>query len=340
MSIEALLKLSSRKYPSTPLPSTRDRSMHQARDVNRDSGRSKSSGLRVDGVSHRLPSSQRLSHEQGSAHSRLGEKVWVEKGTQSQVSHTPPPRLQREAMGASQEVNSSNDRRSALERLALPSNHPLPTKEPIAMTLEGPPSASRVPALQRIEPPLTSERTPLLQNGVANSESGRLQEVDIQYMEETFPVHILNSAGLPSSSRLPARERLSLPQESPIRSLSEDRRHLASICANNQPLTINEPSSLGQPITGVRAKGRSAVSKTTGKRKASEPPASKKRVVRSPLHGVSLKKRRVAKVQSSPRQSPRRKLYDERSAPEEPPTDTKKASKAKGSNVAADALAK
>ncbi|WZZ36103.1 hypothetical protein YC2023_019504 [Brassica napus] len=112
--------------------------MHQARDVNRDSGRSKSSGLRVDGVSHRLPSSQRLSHEQGSAHSRLGEKVWVEKGTQSQVSHTPPPRLQREAMGASQEVNSSNDRRSALERLALPSNHPLPTKEPIAMTLEAP----------------------------------------------------------------------------------------------------------------------------------------------------------------------------------------------------------
>ncbi|CAN6806785.1 unnamed protein product, partial [Brassica oleracea] len=126
-------------------------------------------------------------------------------------------------MGASQEVNSSNDRRSSLERLALPSNHPLPTREPIAMTLEGPPSASRVPALQRIEPPLTSERTPLLQNG--------------------------------------------------------DRRHLASICANNQPLTINEPSSLGQPITGVRAKERSAVSKTTGKRKASEPPASKKHVV-------------------------------------------------------------
>ncbi|KAH0886912.1 hypothetical protein HID58_063008 [Brassica napus] len=282
-----------RTYNSRPHYSTgdRDRTLAPSRGSHPDSGRSRSPGLSAGGVSRRLPASQRLSHEHGSVHSRLGERVWVEKSTQSQISHTPPPRPQREAMIGSQEANSSNDRRSALERLALPSNHPLPTKDKAVMPAEESPSTSRVPALLRLEPPVPTERTPLLQNGVANSESGRLQEVDIQYMEESFPVHILNSVGVPSSSRLPARERLSLPQVSPIRSLSEDRRHFASaLGVSNQPLVITEPLATNEPpplakSTGGRAKGKGAVSKATGKRKVQEQPASKRRMVRSPLHG-------------------------------------------------------
>lgn len=321
-------------YNSRPLyiSETRDRGLPQTREANRLSGRSRSFVVPLERTPHRLPATQRISHEHGSAHSRLGERVWVEKGSQSQVSHTPPPRPQREAMGISQEVNSSHDRRSALDRLALPTIHPSASKPQETPTMIEPSSAPRLPALQRIEPPMPAERTPLLLNGVANSESGRLQEVEIQYMEDTFPVHILNSAGVPSSSRVPARERLSLPQESPIRSLSEDRRYVAVNCATLPPLVINEPLSqvmLPPPDSQAKGKRKGGVTKATGKRKAQEQPTTRKKVVRSPLHGVSLKKRRISKVQNSPRQSPRRKLYDESTASEDLPVGSKKNPKAK-----------
>ncbi|KAG2284595.1 hypothetical protein Bca52824_055815 [Brassica carinata] len=71
-------------------------------------------------VGQRTHVSQRISHGQVSVHSRLGDRVWVEKGSQSQISHTPPPNPPREPMIISQEVNSSLERRPVLERLALP----------------------------------------------------------------------------------------------------------------------------------------------------------------------------------------------------------------------------
>lgn len=301
----------------------RDIILPRGRDGTRDSDRSRLSGPSGGNASHRIPASQRLSHEQGSAHSRLGGRVWVEKGSQSQTSHTPPPRPQWEAMTSNQEVNSSSDRRSALVRLSLPITDALPPGVKDSTTPEGLTLPTRVPALQRIEPLSVPERTPLLQNGVANSESGRLQEVEIQYMEESFPAHILHSSEQPSSSRLPAKERLSLPQESPIRTLSEDRRHLASTL----PVlpTLQSPAkNNGATATATKAIGTSAASKVTGKRKAQGQPAVKKRAVRSSLHGVSLKMRRVNKAQISPRQSPRRKLYGESSASEDVPAASKR----------------
>lgn len=96
---------------------------------------------------------------------------------QSQVSHTPSSRTQREPMIldgnpplASPQTprvsNNSGERRSALERLS------------------GAP-----------------DRVPLLQNGVANSDSGRLQEVNVQYLEDALPYQTPPELMRPSSSK-------------------------------------------------------------------------------------------------------------------------------------------
>ncbi|WZZ66704.1 hypothetical protein YC2023_078074 [Brassica napus] len=160
---------------------------------------------------------QHLVVSQTNVHSRLGERIWVEKGSQSQLSHTPPPRPPREPMINNQEVESSLERRSALERISQPvARMLLPDGDDQNIQL-APLSQDRLPVLQRIALPQANERVPLLHNGVANSDSGRLQEVEVQYMEDTFPMHILNTSGNPSSSRPPAKERLSLLQVSPIR---------------------------------------------------------------------------------------------------------------------------
>ncbi|KAG2314403.1 hypothetical protein Bca52824_017525 [Brassica carinata] len=64
---------------------------------------------------------------------------------------------------------------------------------------------------------------------ISNSESNRLQDVEIQYLEDTLHTHVVDSASKPSGSRIPATERLSLPElpSSPIRTLSEDRLHVS-----------------------------------------------------------------------------------------------------------------
>ncbi|KAG2332792.1 hypothetical protein Bca52824_003972 [Brassica carinata] len=292
-----------RRYPPTMLFNgtfarlLANRISHQLVGDSRGAGsKNKSVDLPEGGPSQRIPASRRLSQGHGSVHARLGERVWVEKGslthsqTQSQVSHTPPPRPPREGIAGSLEDGDGTD------------------------THEGPSSQTRISALQRLAPPPLSERTPLLQNGEPNSESGRLQEVEIHFLEENFPNHILNTAEVSSSSKLPVKERLSLPQDSPIRTLSEDRRHLTASClVIHSPVATEEPVQEGQHNTRSATKRKSAAAKASGKRKASDNPTSRKKVVRSPLHGVSLKKRRVSKAQNSPR----RKLYDESPAPGE-----------------------
>ncbi|KAL0722453.1 hypothetical protein Bca4012_037052 [Brassica carinata] len=266
-----------------------NRISHQLVGDSRGAGsKNKSVDLPEGGPSQRIPASRRLSQGHGSVHARLGERVWVEKGsltqsqTQSQVSHTPPPRPPREGIAGSLEVTSSTERRSALERLALSNKQLLLQDGDGTDTHEGPSSQTRISALQRLAPPPLSERTPLVQNGEPNSES--------------------------------VKERLSLPQDSPIRTLSEDRRHLTASClVIHSPVATEEPVQEGQHNTRSATKRKSAAAKASGKRKASDNPTSRKKVVRSPLHGVSLKKRRVSKAQNSPR----RKLYDESPAPGE-----------------------
>ncbi|KAF3525643.1 hypothetical protein F2Q69_00047019 [Brassica cretica] len=77
---------------------------------------------------------------------------------------------------------------------------------------------------------LPKERVSLLQDGAPNAESGRLQEVPIQQLEEVLPLPHSGGSNLPSSSRNPIRtsEEFDPTQDrSPIRTLSEDRIHVS-----------------------------------------------------------------------------------------------------------------
>lgn len=130
----------------------------------------------------------------------------IPKPLHSLGSHTPFPRPPREgdvnhrsASTASKQRSgegsiNSQERRSALERFSLP-----------------------------------KERVSLLQDGAPNAESGRLQEVPIQQLEEVLPLPHSGGSNLPSSSRNPIRtsEEFDPTQDiSPIRTLSEDRVHV------------------------------------------------------------------------------------------------------------------
>ncbi|KAG2252358.1 hypothetical protein Bca52824_082494 [Brassica carinata] len=233
---------------------------------NENDSRSKTVGSRNE-VSHlRVPATLRISQSQTNVHSRLGERIWVEKGSQSQLSHTPPPRPPREPMINNQEVESSLERRSALERISQPvARMLLPDGDDQNIQL-APLSQDRLPVLQRIALPQANERVPLLHNGVANSDSGRLQEVEVQYMEDTFPMHILNTSGNPSSSRPPAKERLSLLQVSPIRSLSSDRAHLDAGLRIGSPLEENSQEGHALMLQTATTNGRkTSTAKAAGK---------------------------------------------------------------------------
>lgn len=282
-------------------------------------------------ASPRLSASQRISHGQPSAHSRLGERVWVEKGSQAQYSHTPPPNPPREAMYANQEVDSTQNRRQIAHRLQLSDErgvlppvgdldsssqerrsvlHRIETTGTRALTPvpsgHAMAAQERLPALQRLAPSPT-ERVPLLRNGVANSDSGRLQDVAVHYLEDTFPLTLLEGSGKPSSSRVPAVERLSRPQISPIRGLSEDRRQVEHTRDAPQQSEDGDPSYLPPATAGTSSrKGKGVVLTSNGKGKVAENdlPQPRKRTTRTPLQGVSLKKRRVTKTVHSPKRRP------------------------------------
>lgn len=149
----------------------------------------------------------------------------------------------------------------------------------------------------------------LLQHGVSisNSASMRLQEVEIQYLEDTFLNQVVNSSSKPSSSRIPASERLSLPallSSSPIRTLSEDQLHVSlrlgglpeSDPVEDVPPMAAQKKRRGRPPSSAK----SQVIPKAPPKAATKKPASNKRVNCTSIQGVSLKKRRVSKVQSSP----------------------------------------
>ncbi|KAG2306606.1 hypothetical protein Bca52824_026354 [Brassica carinata] len=86
----------------------------------------------------------------------------------------------------------------------------------------------RKSALERLS--LSGERLPLLQDGVANAASGRLQEVNFQMMEENLPLSAGAKSFSSSSMHLSQQERTpqqGITDRSPIRTLSEDRIHVS-----------------------------------------------------------------------------------------------------------------
>ncbi|KAL0715866.1 hypothetical protein Bca4012_065188 [Brassica carinata] len=210
---------------------------------------------------------------------------------QSQVSHTPSPKPQREAIsspasnplsdrrGSGGQLQSPPTRRSALERLSE-----------VEATA---PTGERLSAFERISSPPT--RVPLLLNGIANSDSGRLQEVNIQYLEEMFPYNTpeaLSNPSRPSSSIPPPSDvhiDAGMLERSPIRTLSEDRAHVSLRLGplSDSELTDSPPMTL----------------KSAGKRKVTKPARapSTRKTPRSPAQGISLNKRHIAKAQSSPK---------------------------------------
>lgn len=199
----------------------------------------------------------------------------------SQDSHTPSPRPQRENISSQivtpegrqksgEGVNRSSERRSALERIS-----------------------------QLIE------RVPLLQDGIANSASGRLQEVQIQYIEENPNLHASRGSNIPSSSKTPRAGTLTgqggITDRSPIRTLSKDRVHDSSrlgpvYTPNSAPREAGNYALLADDLPQLAR----ATEKAKGK--ASLPPESRKRVTRSSSQkSVAVKKRRVTKVHNSPK---------------------------------------
>lgn len=204
------------------------------------------------------------------------------KSLQSHASHTPTPtpRPQREGMTLPVTISPvtrqrsdersipSQDRRSALERLSLP-----------------------------------IERIPLLQDGVANTESGRLQEVDTQYREENQNVNRSGNTNIPSSSRKPTREMTEqydpMQNRSPIRTLSEDRLHvslrLGPLYAQDSEDDVIIPQ---EPKRKVASAGTRA---PVARKEKTPSPAGKRRVCRSPAQGASLKRRKISRTQSSPK---------------------------------------
>ncbi|KAG2310252.1 hypothetical protein Bca52824_021809 [Brassica carinata] len=154
------------------------------------------------------------------------------------------------------------------------------------------PSMERRSALECIS--LPTERIPLLQNGAPNAESGRLQEVPIQQLEEILTLPGSGGSVLPSSSRNSALlngDHYDPTQDrSPIRSLSEDRLHVSLRVG---PLFPDEDEEL-----------LAQRERTNDKRPAGavrKPALAKKLGSKSPPQGVSVKKRRITKAQNSPR---------------------------------------
>lgn len=198
---------------------------------------------------------------------------------QSQVSHTPPPAPHREPMSPIPQRPLSGGRALTNERDER--------------------SGERRSALERLSG--LAERTPLLFNGVANSESGRLQEVDIQYIDEAISPHLLGSFSRPSTSKAPANNSPILANftpSSPIRTLSEDRRHV-TLRLGPYPSTDSPENEQLALTTKKQTPAAAAKAKAAGKKKVTKP-ATRKRVVKNPSQGTTSKRRKLTNVYGSP----------------------------------------
>ncbi|CAN6977327.1 unnamed protein product, partial [Brassica rapa subsp. trilocularis] len=207
----------------------------------------------------------------------------------SQVSHTPSPRPAREPMrslstAVSGSINGSSERRSALERIAPAERLSALERLSPAESLTG--SHDRRSALARISLPSYKELNfPQCEDSRSGS---RYLYVDEQLLlEETTQ----------DAPYGPGTSGLSLPiaDSSPIRSLSEDRRHVSLRLG---PIPEKQLSDdLPPPL---KRSERLAAATLSGKRKAPAQSSKPKGFTSSP-RGVPMKKRRVTKVQNSPR---------------------------------------
>lgn len=196
-------------------------------------------------------------------------------------------------------VRLSTDRRPAKERLLPPTiPHSSDLRRSLSLREEGETvgaqrSADRTPARDRLSLP-SNGKSKLVHQGTSTG-SSRLQDIEIQYLEEIIEPPRLDSNTRPSASRSPGT--LSSPPggSSPIRTLSEDRRHVSLRLG---PLPASSQSDI--PIQSRLSDGPAIVTRSVARRKAGTS-TEKKRYNASPLQGINLKKRRVTKTESSPK---------------------------------------
>ncbi|KAG5385089.1 hypothetical protein IGI04_036559, partial [Brassica rapa subsp. trilocularis] len=194
----------------------------------------------------------------------------------SQVSHTPSPRPLREPMrsqsaAGSGDIIASSERRPALERLAPATTQGSPKDRPSALERLSPAgsfngSHDRRSALARLSLPSDRDPLPLYEDGGTNSGLPTCNET--RYLNEPL-------LDVPFSKDTEVLD----PLTSPIRSLSEDRRHV----------------SLRLGPAPVKRSRRIAAAKISGKRKASSQPIPKVTIKISPPQGAPAKRRRVTK---------------------------------------------
>ncbi|KAH0890900.1 hypothetical protein HID58_053329, partial [Brassica napus] len=127
-------------------------------------------------------------------------------------------------------------------------------------------------------------RTSNAKQGESNT-SGRLHDVEVQYLEEVKTPQVQPAAiTRPSSLNVFDSGRLGSFERSPIRTLSEDRLHV---------------SLRHGPLEGENLPDLPILSKAEGKKKMVKP-QGRKRVARSPPQGVNVKKRRITKPPTPP----------------------------------------
>ncbi|KAL0796321.1 hypothetical protein Bca101_067698 [Brassica carinata] len=187
-------------------------------------------------------------------------------------------------------VNVSSDRRPAKERI-LPALTPHSTDLRRALTLrdEGQGSGSH----QSADRPSAKERLSLPSNGKPrlvtqgnSTGSIRLQDIEIQYLEEIMETPRPDNTRASGSKPFGTTRNSPLDEASPIRSLSEDRRHVSTRLG---PLPTSSP--LDRPPQSRLTDKPVIVTRSVAKRKAGNPQIQK-RYSSSPLQGISLKKRR------------------------------------------------
>lgn len=270
-----------------------ERPRSSSRDEERRSyGDSRREGERIQekeqSSHHSFPSQRRYSprrpeKENSLTHRSRSERHPIASEHKSQSSRTPPPRPTREAMTlpvapARAATNSrSKERVSALDRLEEKSSNSA-NKRSALQRLEGANNNSneRVSALERLEPP---REDPLRASGLSSSLLARLQDVEIQYVEEDHQSPLIGTGSTrgiqPIQSPLEHRETQRTPAVLRLGSSSTTRK-------KNPPRAATKKATQAKQIS-KKAPTRKVVGTT------------KTRGANSPIQGSRTTKQRLTK---------------------------------------------
>ncbi|KAL0854044.1 hypothetical protein Bca101_059196 [Brassica carinata] len=203
-------------------------------------------------------SADRAAKERGHSHDS-GSKTIQSPALPEVVPHSSDlrrtlPRREQEEDFAPQ---VSSDRRPTRNRL---SSIAAPHSSDLRLSLVQK-SADRLPVKERLSLPSNGKQK-LVQQGNSTG-SSKLQDIEIQYLEEIMEPPRQESISRPSGSRLHGIPRSPTDEESPIRTLSEDRRHVSLRLG---PLSASSPSDL--PVHSRLSEGPEIITRSVAKKRA------------------------------------------------------------------------